>query len=319
MRVLVTGGAGRLGIIVCQAFLRSGFQVRVFDLENSATRKNIQRLGGKAEVVWDDITNPDAVRRAVQDAEAVVHMAALLPAAPASNSELTTRVNVGGTQTVIDAIMGEKRRVPLVYTCSVSVFGPTPEATSPLNPDKDGPRPRGIYAETKLQAENVIKASGIDYVILRLATHWQSQIFSRGEFRYMFNIPLENRIEIAHPDDTALAIVNAIRNFNNAKGNTLIISSGPRGRMLHKDRVAALMKVFGLPMPPADRFTRLPHPSDRYDTEKSQDLLHFQNKTFADCIKDYQIELTRRYSPLFLPLMRYFIGPIFGKLIVRRI
>ncbi len=29
MRVLITGGAGRLGIMTCQAFLRGGFQVRL--------------------------------------------------------------------------------------------------------------------------------------------------------------------------------------------------------------------------------------------------------------------------------------------------
>ena len=319
MRVLVTGGAGRIGIIVCQAFLRSRFQVRVFDLENSATRKSVRGLRGKMEVVWGDITDTGSVRKAVQNVEGVVHMAALIPTAPLSNPEATVKVNVKGTQTVVDAIMEENRRVPFIYTSSVSFFGPTPDATTPLNPDKDGPKPRGIYAETKLQAENVIKTSGIDYVILRLASHWHSQIFSRGEFRYMFNIPLENRIEIAHPDDTALAIVNAVKNFDAAKGNTLIISSGPKGRMLHKDRVRVLMKMFGLPMPPASRFTRLPHPSDWYDTEKSQDLLHFQNKTFTDCTEDYQRELAVRYSPFFLPLLRYIVGPIFGKIIVSRI
>ena len=105
MRVLVTGGAGRIGIIVCQAFLRSGFQVRVFDLENSATRKSVRGLRGKMEVVWGDITDTDSVRKAVQNVEGVIHVAALLPAAPLSNPEATVKVNVKDTQEEPDLIM----------------------------------------------------------------------------------------------------------------------------------------------------------------------------------------------------------------------
>ena len=65
MRVLVTGGAGRLGINVCREFLNDGFQVRVFDLDTPRNRESIKRLGGKAEILWGDITQPDSVRKAM--------------------------------------------------------------------------------------------------------------------------------------------------------------------------------------------------------------------------------------------------------------
>ena len=45
MRVLVTGGAGRLGVNVCNALERDGFRVRVFDLDNDRNRKSIKELG----------------------------------------------------------------------------------------------------------------------------------------------------------------------------------------------------------------------------------------------------------------------------------
>ena len=316
MRILFTGGAGRLGIIVCKAALQNGFEVRIFDLENSTTRRNVRDLGGKADIIWGNITEPDSVRKALKDVGAVVHMAAVLTAVIDSKPELATRINVGGTQTLVDLIKEKNSSIPFVNTSSVAVFGPTLNATQPLSPEKDFPKPKGLYAETKFQAENLIKASGVDYVILRLGSHWQSQIFSRSEFTYMFRIPLSTRIEIVHPDDTALAILNAIKHFINVKGNTLVISGGPNCRMVHRDRVNAILKVLGLPFPSESKFSEVPAPMDWYETRKSQELLHFQGRTLADCIEDYQRELARRYSPLFLPFMHYFVGPVFGKVIV---
>ncbi len=319
MRVLVTGGAGRIGIVVCQSLLSSGFQVRVFDVKTKRTRKSVEVLQGDAEIFWEDITDPDSVRKAMQNVGAVVHMATLLPTNPQANPERIEKVNVGGTQNVVAAIKELGKHIPFVYASSVAVFGPTPNATAPLDPDKDAPNPTGVYAETKFKGELIIRESGVDCVILRLATHWHCQIFSLVEFRYMFNRSLDNRVEVVHPEDTALAIVNAIRNFDKAKGNTVVITSGPKGRMFHRDRVQALMKLFSLPMPPAERFIQKPDPSDWYDTEKSQELLHYQNKTFDDCMKTYEKELATRYTPLFLPLLRYVVGPLFGRIIVRKI
>jgi nucleoside-diphosphate-sugar epimerase len=319
MRVLVTGGAGRLGIDVCNALLKNGFQVSILDLDTVATRKNVKRLSGPVEIITGDITRPDSVGPALRGVDAVLHMAALLTVNTMSNGELAIRVNVGGTRNIVEAIRSEKRTIPLVYTSSVAVFGPSPDVVSPLDPDHYTPKPKGEYAETKLEAEEVIRASGIDYVILRLGTHWQNQIFSRKEFRYMFRIPLNNRIEVVHPDDTATAIVHAIRDFDRVKGNTLVVSGGPACRMLHRDRVKAIMKVLVLPMPPVERFNESPAPMDWYDTSKSQALLQFQQRTFNDCLRDYRKELIRRFTPFFPLLMRYIIGPIFGRLIIRHI
>ncbi len=79
MRVLVTGGAGKLGVTVCKAFLNNGFGVRVYDLNNDRNRKSVKEIGRKAEIVWGDITQPDSVRRALKGVDIVVHMAGILP------------------------------------------------------------------------------------------------------------------------------------------------------------------------------------------------------------------------------------------------
>ena len=316
MRVLITGGAGRLGITVCKAFLQDGADVRVFDLDNPGNRKSVKGLNGKAEILWGDITKPDSVQKALEGVDAVVHMAGILPPVAYEKPKLAQKVNVDGTRIIVDLIKEKGDNIPFLFTSSVAAFGPTPQATKPLCPNKNVPHPKGAYGETKLQAENIIKESGIDYVILRLtATMYLS--FKMSDLRRMFTVPLNNRVEYCHPSDTAAAILNAVKNFDKVKGNTLVISGGPEQRMLYKDMIRAMMGIMGLPLPPARKFTTKPYYLDWYDTAKSQELLKFQRHTFADYLKDYSKELARQYGACFLPFMRRFVGPVFGKLIVQ--
>jgi len=316
MRVLITGGAGRLGINIDRAFIKNGFNVRVFDLNTPLNRKSIKRLGGKAEVYWGDITQPDSVHKALEGIDAVVHMAGILPPVAYEKPELAERVNVGGTRIIVDALKEAGRQIPFVFTSSVAAFGPTPHATEPLCPDEHKPNPRGAYGETKLQAENIIKESGISYVILRLtATMYLS--FSFSDIKRMFTVPLNNRVEYCHPDDTATAILNAVKYFDLVKGNTLVISGGPEQRMLYKDMLGRILGVMGLPVPPAHKFTKDPYYLDWYDTAKAQKLLKFQHRSFADYIKDFSKQLTTKYGPGFIPFMRRFVSPVFGKAIVQ--
>jgi nucleoside-diphosphate-sugar epimerase len=198
----------------------------------------------------------------------------------------------------------------------VAVFGPTPEATEPISPERNAPSPRGAYGETKLEAENLIKQSGLDYLILRL-TAVMYFTHDMSDLKRMFSVPLNNRVEFCHPDDLALAILNAVKNFEAIKGDTLVISGGPDQRMLYKEMVGSVLDVMGLPLPPADKFTREPYYLDWYDTSRSQELLKFQQKSFADYLRDYTKGLTRRYTTLFLPFMRYFVSPLFGKAVVQ--
>ncbi len=318
MRILLTGGAGRLGITICKALLKEGNQVRIFDLDNSGNRKSTKTLQGKAEVQWGDITQKNSVRQALENVDMVVHMAAILPPVADNRPELARRVNIDGTKMLVDLIKEKGGRIPLIYTSSAAVFGPTPDATEPLCPDKNDPQPKGVYGETKYLAEKSIRESGIDYAILRL-TATMYLIFKTSDLKRMFSIPLNNRIEYCHPHDTAVAIINAVNNFQAIKGNTFVISGGPQQRMLYKDMISKILNVIGLPLPPAKKFTRKPYYLDWYDTAKSQKLLRFQTRSFSDYINDFSRELTRVYSPLFLPFMRYFVGPVFGKLITRLI
>jgi UDP-glucose 4-epimerase len=316
MRVLVTGGAGRLGVTVSDTLLRDGFQVRVFDLDNERNRGSVRDLSGRAEVVWGDITRPDSVRQALEDVDLVVHMAGILPPVTCQKPDLAWSVNVGGTKLLVDAIKERGVRVPLIFTSSVAVFGPTPGASEPISVERNEPHPKDTYGETKLEAENVIRESGLEHLILRLTAvmYFTHEI---SDLKRMYTVPLDNRVEFCHPDDLALAIRNAVRSFEAVKGNTLVVSGGPSERMLYGEMVGAVLGVMGLPLPPADKFTRQPCYLDWYDTTRSQELLRFQRRSFADYLGDYSRGLSRKYTALFLPFMRRVVSPLLGRAVVQ--
>jgi len=104
-----------------------------------------------------------------------------------------------------------------------------------------------------------------------------------------------------------------VRKFDEVRNNTLIIGGGPSQQMVYEDMLRSLFGTFGLPLPPQHKFSEEPYPLHWYDTSRSQALLDFQHKT----LDDYSKDLANQLPAPFIALMRYFIGPVFGRLIVR--
>jgi len=313
-RVLVTGGAGRLGLRVCRALLDLGFQVMVFDLPTRRNRRRLAGFGSGLSIHWGDITDAEAVRRALQQAQAVVHMAGLLPPITDDDPELAQRINVEGTRILVELIGRAEGRIPLVYTSSIAVFGATPEAMEPIAVERNPVNPQEAYARTKVEAENLIREGGIEYTILRLAPAFE---LDSSALRLMFRLPLENRLEFCHPDDVAQAVANAVCRFPAVKGRTLIIAGGPGQRIRYRDLLGGALGALRLPLPPEERFSRRPYCVDWYDTREAQELLEFQSRSLGDFIRDLQADLARRLGRPVLWLTQRLIGPVFGKLVVR--
>jgi len=305
---MVTGGTGHIGRSVCETLHSQGFSVRVL-----LHRSKPKGMGSNIEVEWGDIAGADSVRRAMEDVDAVVHLAGLVQPLTEQKPELARRVNVGGTQTLVRVIKEKDGHIPFVFTSSAVVFGPCPDTTECLHPDRNPCNPTTVYAETKVQAEDSVRESGIDHVILRLTSIPYLRIGLSDIRAHMFSIPLKNRLEFCHPDDAALAIVNAMTNFDVVKGKTLVIGGGPSQQILYQDMLSRLFMTFGLPLPPEHRFTQEPFPLHWYDTAESQRLLTYQRKT----LDDYTVDLARQIPAPLIPVMRRFIGPVFGRLIVR--
>ncbi len=118
MKVLVTGATGFLGSNLVHHLVKRGDDVRI--LKRAKTPLTLLE-GLDVEVVVGDITDPNSLIEATKGVEGVYHVAGLVSYWPPKR-ERQTRVNVAGTQYVIQASAENKvRRV--VHTSSVAAVG----------------------------------------------------------------------------------------------------------------------------------------------------------------------------------------------------
>jgi dTDP-L-rhamnose 4-epimerase len=126
MRVLVTGGAGFIGCHLSRALLAEGYEVRILD-------RFIEQVHGGAmppdpvlrsvEIVDADIRDAEAVARAIQGVDRIVHLAAEVGVGQ-SMYEIDRYVGVNdlGTAVLLKALLAQPVQ-RLVVASSMSIYG----------------------------------------------------------------------------------------------------------------------------------------------------------------------------------------------------
>jgi len=154
--VLVTGGAGSIGRLVCTRLAADGHTVRAFDLASA----NFSDLPDGVSALQGDLLSLDDVGAAVEGVGAVVHLSAILPPVADQQIELAQRVNVEGTQIIVDAMKDHVPEARLVFSSSVNVYGaPADDAEVTTLQSYD---PDDNYAKTKPESEQIVVNSGLD-------------------------------------------------------------------------------------------------------------------------------------------------------------
>src|SRR3954466_4657517 len=157
-RTLVTGGAGYIGLLVVDELLGAGRDGTVVDDVRGGggdvTVLDVL-LHGQAEpsgvrFVEGDIRDPDARARALEDAEAVVHLAAIVgDPACARDPALAQAVNVDASMALAAEAVDVERFV-MASTCSN--YGRMTDPAVPI--DETGVlAPVSLYAEQKVAVE----------------------------------------------------------------------------------------------------------------------------------------------------------------------
>ena len=167
MKALVTGGAGFIGSNLAGQLLRDGHTVTILDNLSTGYRTNLASIPG-ARFVEGDIREERSVRRAMQHAEVVFHLAASVGNKRSiDNPILDAEVNVIGTLRVLEAARRAGVR-KLVASSSAGIFGEL--KTLPIREDHSI-EPDSPYGASKLCAEKETlafgKLFGIQTVCLR--------------------------------------------------------------------------------------------------------------------------------------------------------
>jgi nucleoside-diphosphate-sugar epimerase len=270
MRYVVTGGAGFIGSNTVDELVKRGHSVVVLDDLSSGKEENLAEIRNKITLIKGSITDIEVVRKAMHEAEYVLHLAARTSVPRSVKDPIeSNRINIDGTLNVLVAARDAKVK-RIVFAASSSAYGETP--TLP-KVETMQPAPISPYGVTKFVGELYLQTFGRCYglenvslryfnvfgprqdpsspysgVLAKLCTaaleETQPVIFGDGEqtrdFTYVENAVQANLLAFEAP---------------NASGKVFNVGVG--GRVSLNDVIELLSKISGTPMeakhdPPRD-------------------------------------------------------------------
>ncbi len=230
----ITGATGFVGAALLDTALAAGHRVRALTRRGQPPRAGIAWIGG-------DLADAAALRALVQGADAVIHVAGVVNAPDAAAFEAG---NVTGTAALADAMRGagaganaggrvEGRAGPLVHVSSLAAREPGLSA----------------YGASKARAEDVVRAAGVDWRIVRPPAIYgprDTELFELFRIARLGIVPLppRGRTSLIHVADLAALLV-ALACDPGGGGVLYEADDGREGGWSHEDMARAIGRAVG--------------------------------------------------------------------------
>jgi UDP-glucose 4-epimerase len=171
MAILVTGAAGYIGRFLVNELVEQGHEVVAVDRQE-APKGLPPEIPAGVTLRKGDVTDKAAMLELakVRPLSAIIHLAGLITMACEQNPDACMRVNLGGTQNLLDA--AREANVPtFVFASTISVYGPNVE--QPMVEGVTPAEPLTWYGQSKILAEQLglyyQRRWGIDFRAARMA------------------------------------------------------------------------------------------------------------------------------------------------------
>lgn len=152
MKILVTGADGMLGSNLVRELLQREYQVKAFLLPNSPA-KSLDGLN--VEITYGNILDKDQIKSAAKNCDAIIHTAANTNIWP-NRSEIVRKVNVEGTQNVVEAAL-ENKVEKLIYVGTANSFGFGPKEVPGNEKTNYQSHKYGLdYMDSKFEAQQLV-------------------------------------------------------------------------------------------------------------------------------------------------------------------
>jgi nucleoside-diphosphate-sugar epimerase len=312
--VLVTGAFGLVGSATVRQLRADGRRVVATDLDVPANREAAAALPSDV-VRWADLTDPAAVADLLQvvSPAAIIHLAAVIPPACYARPALARKVNVDATGFLLDAAAKLPEPPRFVQASSVATYGArNPHRVTDVLTADTPLRPSDIYGAHKVEAEQLVRRSGLDWVVLRLGGVLSAEPKLDVDLDTLYfeaSLPVDGRIQTVDVRDVARAFVAATT--APVIGETLLIGGDDSHRLVQGDITASMAAAMGLvggipvgrrgdPDSDTDWFG-----TDWMDTKRSVEALYFQRISWPQLLAETADRMGWRRYPARLgaPLM----------------
>ena len=168
--ILVTGGAGYIGSVVCPKLVKQGYLVKVYDsliygkdgISNLIEEK-------KVELIVGDIRNKSLLEKSLENVDCVLHLAAIVGEPLCKKiPDAAHQINELSTDSLIQACKKQKVK-RIIYSSTCSNYGSSTELANETTPVQS----LSLYSETKVKSELMIlnsKNNEFTSCVLRFAT-----------------------------------------------------------------------------------------------------------------------------------------------------
>lgn len=260
MKILVTGAAGYVGSVLVPRLLQAGHEVRALDClmyEPSSLLHCFSYRG--FEFVKGDATDADTVRRALDDVETVIPLAALVGMPLCDrHPELARATNLDAIR-MLNTIRRAEQRV--IFPCTNSGYG---TKSGEVYCTEETPlEPISLYGKTKVAAERLLLESP-NVVTFRFATLFGPSPRMRVDLLvndftyravrdgYIVLYQKDFKRNYLHVQDAARCFLHALEHFDDMAGRCY--NAGLEDANLSKEELALTIRehVPGLTMLDAD-------------------------------------------------------------------
>jgi len=222
MRLAVTGGTGFVGSHLLDSALAAGHSVAALARRDQEPRDSLDWISGSLE-------DRDALRRLVDGADAIIHVAGTISA---PNAATFDKGNVEGTLAMLAAATagGVSR---FVHVSSLAAREPK----------------LSLYGASKAKAEELVHSSGLEWVIVRPPAVYGPgdketlELFRMAKLGLML-MPPKGRVSVIHADDLS-SLLLALAGPATPSNILVEADDGKPGGWSHREFAQALAAAVG--------------------------------------------------------------------------
>ena len=227
-KVLITGGAGYIGSMLCTKLLQEGHSVTAVDLlKYDKGSLNHLYFNKKFKLICDDIRKVSLMKKLIRKHDVIIPLAALVGAPLCEKFKREAiSTNLGSIKTLCKYATKSNK---IIYLTTNSGYGIGEknkycDENSPL-------KPISLYGRTKCDGEELVKTKVKNFVCFRLATVFGHSYRMRSDLlvnNFVYTTIKKQKLTLFEPHfrrnfihvrDVVNAIIFTMKNFNKIKNN----------------------------------------------------------------------------------------------------